>query len=81
MELDFTQKGYWIMSAIWFGAGCMGGILAARQKRNVLLWFTLCLAAPVALFFLAGDHARLEAAKDKAEAEKREARENGTDNR
>ena len=81
MELDFTQKGYWIMSAIWFGAGCMGGILAARQKRNVLLWFILCLAAPVALFFLAGNHARLEAARDKAEAAARDGGNIAPDNR
>lgn len=80
MELDFTQKGYMIMSAIWFGAGCMGGILAARQKRNILLWFLLCLAAPVALFFLAGGHARLEAAKDKAAAAAREAGQDGHEN-
>lgn len=75
MELDFTPRGYLIMAAIWFGAGCIGGILAYRQGRNVPLWFTLCLVAPIALFFLAGDHARLEARKDAAEKKTEDATE------
>lgn len=76
MELDFTAKGYWIMAAIWAGAGCMGGLLAMRQKRRVLLWTLLCTAAPLALFFLAGDYARHEAAA--RDAAKKDAGTNGT---
>lgn len=67
LSLDFTSRGYILMACIWGIAGLFGGVLAYHQKRNAPFWFIVCLLVPMALFFLAGRHARIEDRKTKKE--------------
>jgi hypothetical protein len=72
LELDFTTSGYVYMALIWACAGIGAMMLARRQGRNPLLWGVVCLIAPIALFYLAGEHGGRVDARDKAERDKAE---------
>ena len=67
LELDFTTSGYVYMALIWACVGIGAAILARRQGRNPLLWCVACLIAPIALFYLAGEHSGREDARKRAE--------------
>ncbi|MEG6505522.1 hypothetical protein [Nitratidesulfovibrio sp. 1201_IL3209] len=79
LELDFTTSGYVYMALIWAGVGLIAVVLARRQGRNPALWCVACLLAPVALFYLAGEHGGRVDARDRAERElaKRDKAERG----
>jgi hypothetical protein len=67
LELDFTTSGYIYMALIWACAGIGAAVLARRQGRNPLLWCAICLVAPIALFYLAGEHSGREDARARTE--------------
>ncbi|MBG3875929.1 hypothetical protein FVW20_02520 [Desulfovibrio oxamicus] len=67
LELDFTPSGYVYMALIWACVGIGAAILARRQGRNPLLWCAACLIAPIALFYLAGEHSGREDARARAQ--------------
>lgn len=77
LELDFTTSGYVYMALIWAGAGIGAAVLARRQGRNPLLWCVVCLIAPIALFYLAGEHSGREDARTKARREQAQASADG----
>lgn len=72
LELDFTTSGYVYMALIWAGVGLIAVVLARRQGRNPALWCVACLLAPVALFYLAGEHGGRADARDRAERDQAE---------
>ncbi|BFR47723.1 hypothetical protein RVX_R07840 [Nitratidesulfovibrio sp. HK-II] len=77
LELDFTTSGYIYMALIWACAGIGAAVLARRQGRNPLLWCAICLVAPIALFYLAGEHSGREDARARTERARTERAQTG----